>query len=174
MNVIVAVDRHWGIGFQNRLLVRIPEDQKFFRETTTGNVIVMGRKTLESFPNGQPLPNRTNIVLTGKPDYHVKNTVVVHDMDELFAELSRYPSEQIYVIGGGSVYRSLLPYCSVAHVTRIDYAYQADTFFPDLDAAEGWTVTADSEERTYFDLEYTFYKYENRNPLPLPHMAEQT
>lgn len=108
MNIIVAVDKNWAIGCNNKLLVSIPSDMKFFRETTTGNVVVMGRKTLESFPNGMPLKNRTNIVLTGNRDYQVKGAIVVHSMEELLEELKKYNSEQIYVIGGDSVYRQML------------------------------------------------------------------
>ena len=108
MNLIAAVDQNWAIGNKNELLVRIPADQKFFRETTTGKVVVMGRKTLESFPNGLPLKNRTNIVLTHDHTYKVPGAVVVHDMDELHEELKKYDSEDIYVIGGETIYRQLL------------------------------------------------------------------
>lgn len=162
MNLIVAVDKNWAIGNKNQLLVRIPADQKFFRETTTGKVVVMGRKTLESFPNGLPLKNRTNIVLTKDKNYQVSDAIIVHDMDELHAELEKYPSEDIFVIGGESIYRQLLDECDVAHVTKIDFAYEADTYFPNLDELPEWKVTADSEEQTYFDLEYYFYKYEKK------------
>ena len=162
MNIIVAVDKNWAIGCNNKLLVSIPSDMKFFRETTTGNVVVMGRKTLESFPNGMPLKNRTNIVLTGNRDYQVKGAIVVHSMEELLEELKKYNSEQIYVIGGDSVYRQMLPYCDVVHVTRIDQAYEADTYFPDLDQKPEWVITAESEEQTYFDLEYQFLMYKRK------------
>lgn len=162
MNIIVAVDKNWGIGCGNRLLVSIPADMKFFRETTTGKVVLMGRKTLESFPNGLPLRNRTNIVLTKNQDYRVKGALVVHSQEEALEELRKYDSEDVYVIGGESIYRQFLPYCSVAHVTKIDHAYQADAYFPDLDRLPEWTVTADSDEQTYFDLEYTFVKYERK------------
>lgn len=160
MNLIVAVDKNWAIGYGNKLLVSIPQDMKFFRETTTGKVVVMGRKTLESFPGGQPLKNRTNIVLTGNPDYKVKDALVVHDIPSLLRELEQYDQEEIYVIGGESVYRELLPYCKRAYVTRIDHAYQADTHFPDLDQDPAWRMTKVSEEQTYFDLEYVFTIYE--------------
>lgn len=162
MNVIVAVDSHWGIGYNNKLLVSIPSDMKFFREMTTGKVVVMGRKTLESFPNGLPLKNRTNIVLTKNKDYKVKGALVFHSPEEVLEELKKYDSEDIFIIGGESVYRQFLPYCSVAHVTKIDHEYQADAFFPNLDEMEEWEITADSEEQTYFDLEYTFLKYEKK------------
>ena len=160
MNLIAAVDQNWAIGNKNKLLVRIPDDQKFFRETTTGKVVVMGRKTLESFPNGLPLKNRTNIVLTHDKNYQVKDAIVLHSLEELHAELQKYPSEDIYVIGGETIYRQLLDECDVAHITKIDYAYDADAYFPNLDERPEWTITADSEEQTDFDLEYYFYKYE--------------
>ncbi len=160
MNLIAAVDSNWAIGNKNQLLVRIPADQKFFRETTTGKVVVMGRKTLESFPNGLPLKNRTNIVLTHDKNYNVKDAIILHSMEELREELKKYPSEDIYVIGGETIYRQLLDECDVAHITKIDFAYQADAYFPNLDEMPEWKITADSEEQTYFDLEYYFYKYE--------------
>lgn len=162
MNIIVAADKNWAIGLQNKLLVSIPADMKFFRQTTTGNVVVMGRKTLESFPNGQPLKNRTNIVLTSDRSYNVKDAVVVHSIEELLEELKKYDSEDIYVIGGESIYRQLLPYCSLAHVTKIDHEYQADTYFPNLDEDEEWELTGISDEQTYFDLEYVFARYERK------------
>lgn len=160
MNMIVAVDKNWAIGLNNKLLVSIPADMKFFRQTTTGNVVVMGRKTLESFPGRQPLKNRTNIVLSANPGYQVKGAVVVHCLKELLKELENYDSSRIYVIGGASVYDMMLPYCDTVHVTKIDHAYEADAFFPNLDEKPEWKITADSEEQTYFDLEYVFQKYE--------------
>ena len=162
MKAILAADKNWGIGYNNKLLVSIPSDMKFFRETTTGNVVVMGRKTLESFPNGAPLKNRTNIVLTGNRDYQVKDAVIVHSQDELLEELKKYDTEKIYVIGGESVYRMMLPYCDTVYVTKIDRAFQADTFFPDLDEMDEWVMTEESEEQTCFDLEFCFTKYERR------------
>ena len=160
MNLIVAADENWAIGNKNELLVRIPADQKFFRETTMGKVVVMGRKTLETFPNGLPLMGRTKIVLTHDKKFRVPGALIVHDMEELHEELEKYNSEDIYVIGGESVYRQLIDECDVAHVTKIDFAYDADAHFPDLDADPAWERTADSEEQTYFDLEYYFYRYE--------------
>ena len=162
MNLIAAVDKNWAIGKNNKLLVSIPDDMKFFRETTTGKVVVMGRKTLESFPGKKPLKNRVNIVLTSDNSYQVDGAVIVHDMDELHEELKKYDSQDIYVIGGESIYRQLLDECDVAHITKIDFSYEADAWFPNLDEKEEWVVTADSEEQTYFDLEYYFYKYEKK------------
>ena len=160
MNLIAAVDKNWAIGLKNKLLVSIPADMKFFRETTTGKVVVMGRKTLESFPNQRPLKNRVNIVLTKDETYQVKDALVVHDMEQLREELAKYPSEDIYVIGGETIYKQLLDDCDVAHITKIDYAFEADAYFPNLDEMPEWKITQGSEEQTYFDLEYYFYKYE--------------
>lgn len=162
MNLIAAVDENWAIGKNNQLLVRIPADQKFFRKMTTGRVVVMGRKTLESFPNGQPLKNRTNIVLTHNKDYAVKDAIVVHSMDELHEELKKYDSDDVFVIGGEKIYEQLLDECDVAHITKIDFAYDADAYFPNLDQNPDWEITGDSEEQTYFDLEYYFYRYEKK------------
>lgn len=160
MNLIAAVDKNWAIGKDNQLLVRIPMDQKFFRETTTGKVVVMGRKTLESFPNGLPLKNRTNIVLTTNPNYKVKDAIIVHSIEELHEELKNYDSEDIYVIGGEKIYKQLLDECDTAHITKINYTYDADAYFPNLDEKPEWVITGDSEEQTYFDLEFFFYRYE--------------
>lgn len=159
MNLIVAVDKNWAIGKDNQLLVSIPADMRFFREMTLGKIIVMGRKTLESFPNGQPLSDRTNVVITNKKDYKVKNAIVVSSIEECLALLSQYKKEDIYVIGGESIYKQLLPYCETAHVTKIDFSYEADTYFPNLDEMEDWKIEKDSEEQTYYDLEYYFCKY---------------
>ena len=159
MNLIVAVDNRWAIGYKGKLLNSIPEDMKFFRETTTGKVVIMGRKTLESFPNGLPLKKRVNIVITRDKNFFVKDAVIVHSVEEALKEAEKYASEDIYVIGGESIYRQMLPYCDVAHVTKMDYVYQADTYFPNLDEDPEWEIAADSEEKTYFDLEYRFLMY---------------
>ena len=161
MKLIVAVDSNWGIGNKGKLLVSIPEDMKFFRGTTTGHVIVMGRKTLESFPNGNPLPNRTNIVLTRDKNFAKKGVIVVHDLDELDELLKEYKDEEVYCIGGESVYRQLLDRCDEAFVTMIDFAYEADAYFPDL-TKEGWEMVGESEEQTYFDLCYTFTTWKKK------------
>ena len=160
MNLIVAVDSNWAIGCKNKLLVSIPEDMKFFRKTTMKKVVVMGRKTLESFPQGLTLKDRVNIVLTSDKSYHVKDAVIVHDMEELHEELKKYHSDDIYVIGGESIYKQLVDECDVAYVTKIDFAYNADAHFPNLDEKPEWKIIEDSEEQTYFNLEYYILKYE--------------
>ncbi|MBQ1604724.1 MAG: dihydrofolate reductase [Lachnospiraceae bacterium] len=159
MNLIVAVDKNWGIGKNNKLLTSIPADMKFFVSKTTGNVVVMGRKTLESFPNKKPLKNRVNIVLTRNPDYQVEGAIVVRSDEELQAELAKYDSEKIFVIGGESIYKKMLNMCDVAYVTKMDYAYDADAHFPNLDEMDNWELAEAGEEETYFDLEYAFCTY---------------
>lgn len=160
MNLIAAVDENWAIGRGGRLLVSIPDDMKLFRELTTGKVVVMGRKTLESLPNGQPLRDRVNLVLTRNQDYQAKGVTVVHSMEELDLELEKYASEDIFVIGGASIYEQMVDRCDVAYITKIDFAYTADAYCPDLDKKKEWRLVADSEEQTYFDLEYYYLRYE--------------
>lgn len=159
MNIIAAVDANWAIGYRNELLVKIPNDQKWFQKITTGKVVVMGRKTMETFPNGMPLKNRTNIVLTGDRALMVKDAELVYGIEELLEKLKQYNTEDVYVIGGESVYEELLPYCDTAYITKIDYTYQADRYFPNLDNDADWHIESESEEQTYFDLEYYFVKY---------------
>lgn len=159
MKLIVAVDKNWAIGKNNRMMWSIPADMKFFRETTKGNIVIMGRKTLESFPQGQPLKNRVNIVITQNQDYKVKDAIVVHSVEEALKESRKHEGEA-FVIGGESIYRAMLPYCDTALVTKIDYAYEADTWFPNLDEEEDWEMTEEGEEQTCFDLEFAFTKYE--------------
>lgn len=159
MNLIVAVDKKWAIGKNNKLLVSIPADMRFFRQKTTGKVVIMGKNTLESFPGGQALKNRTNIVITHDSEYKVKDAIVVNSVEAALKEAEVYRTEDVYIIGGSSVYRQMLQYCDTAYVTRIEYNYEADTYFPDLDELEEWEIDSVSEEQTYYDLEYAFYKY---------------
>ena len=162
MNLIAAVDSNWAIGNKERLLVSIPNDHKHFREETTGKVVVLGRKTLQTFPQGLPLKNRTNIILSRDRNYEVKDALVVHSVEEFLEELKKYNEEDVYVIGGESIYRAMLSKCDMAFVTKIDRAFDADTYFPDLDANPEWAVTAESEEKTYFSICYAFRRYERR------------
>ena len=160
MNMIVAVDENWAIGNKGELLVRIPNDQKMFRNETINKVVVLGRKTMDTFPQKQPLPKRTNIILTRNPEYTVQDAIVVHSVEELLEELKNYNSEDVYIIGGDSVYQQMLPYCDVAHVTYIEQSYAADSYFPNLDKDPEWALVAESDEQTYFDITYYFRKYE--------------
>ncbi|MCD7716579.1 MAG: dihydrofolate reductase [Lachnospiraceae bacterium] len=160
MNLIAAVDENWGIGYRGKLLVSIPKDMKLFQEMTMGKVVVMGRRTLESLPGGLPLAGRVNVVLTSNRNFKARNAFVVHSVPDALETLKNYSDEDVFVIGGESIYRQFLPYCSVAHITKISQKFETDVYLPDLDEAGDWKITADSEEQTYFDLEYRFLKYE--------------
>lgn len=160
--MLVASDANWAIGCKNQLLVSIPNDHKTFRQMTEGKVIVLGRKTLATFPQGLPLQNRTNMILSGNPSFSVKGAQIMHSLEELLAALGGYPDEDIYIVGGESVYRMMLPYCDTVHVTRIDHAYEADAYFPNLDKLPEWEIAEESEEQTYFDIPYTFVRYERK------------
>lgn len=162
MNLIAAVDKNWAIGNRGKLLVTIPADQKLFREETAGKVVVMGRKTFESLPGGQPLSGRINVVLTRNRAYRKKGIVAVYDLKEALEYLKQFADDDIYIIGGEEIYREFLPYCNTAHITYIDYVYEADTFFPDLEKAADWIVTAESDEQTYFSICYEFRRYEKK------------
>ena len=159
LKMIAACDLNWGIGKDGKLLVSIPADKKFFRAKTEGSVIIMGRKTLESLPGGRPLPDRRNIVITTGTGLKAPDVLAVHSPEEAVRAAASFGTEESFVIGGGEIYRALLPYCDTAYITRIDYAYDADTFFPDLDADPGWRRTEEGEEQTYFDLVYRFDVY---------------
>lgn len=158
MNLIVAVDKNWGIGCKNELLVSIPADMRFFRKETTNKVVVMGRRTLESFPNGQPLKNRVNIVIT-KKHVEIPGAIVVHSVEEALEVVKDYSSGDVYVIGGASIYEQMLPHCDKAFVTKVDFSYAADSYFPNLDEKPEWILEEESEEETYHDLVYKFTKY---------------
>ncbi len=142
--LIASVDRNWGIGKENELLKPIPEDLKRFAKLTRGNLIIVGRKTLETFPNKKPLPDRVNIVLTRNESYYCEGAVVVHDLDSLFSAIKDYAGT-IYVCGGESVYRQLLPYCSKAFITRIDESYDADKHLENLDESPDWVLTGQGQ-----------------------------
>ena len=159
MKAIVAVDSNWAIGNKGQLLVSIPADQKNFRNETIGKTIVYGRKTLETFPQQVVLPKRNNIILSTKPDYRVKDAAVVHSRQELLDLVSDLDTNDVYIIGGESVYREFLNLCDTAIVTFIDKEYQADTYFPNLDKDPEWELSEESEEQVYFDITYTYRTY---------------
>ncbi len=162
MNLIVAVDNNWGIGYNNNLLVSIPADKKFFKNMTIGKTIIMGRKTLESFPGGAPLAGRNNIVITSKKNYNAKGAYVVHDIDEAIKRAHELSADDdIFVVGGGRVYADMLDMCKKAYITKVDYTYSADTFFPNIEKKEHWKLESESEEQTCFDIVYSFCTYTN-------------
>lgn len=161
MNAIVAVDQNWGIGYEGCLLVHIPEDLRYFRKNTLGKVVVMGRKTFDSLPGKQPLADRTNIVLSRDPLFD-PGCRVCRSMEELYQELSLYPPEDIYIIGGASVYAALLPYCGRVLVTKIQKICVADCYFPDLDCNEEWMLVNEGPVKDHGDVTYSFTEYRRR------------
>lgn len=162
MDIIVAVDEKWGIGKDGDLLHRISADMKYFRQMTTGNVLVMGRKTLESFPNKKPLPNRVNIVLTKNREYTAEGVVLCHDMAELPELLKGYADKKIFVAGGGTIYAQLLPQCERAYVTRIRESYPADTVFPNLDENPDWVLAEEGELQEENGVRFSFDVYKRK------------
>ena len=164
MRAIFCADEKWGIGKDNGLLFSLPKDMKFFRETTKGKVVVMGRKTLESFPGGQPLKGWVNIVLSSKEAK--EGTVGAKSLDELFELLKNYPEDEVFVIGGESVYNALLPYCSEVYVTKVAADGKADTFVPDLDKEEAFVLAAEGEPVEDNGYTLRFCTYKNRAPKP--------
>lgn len=142
MKAIVAVDNNWGIGNKGNLLISLPEDQKdVFRRYTIGNTVVLGRKTLDTFPGSRPLKGRKNIVLSRNTDLVIEGALILHSTDELKEYMHRHMEEQLFVIGGEEVYRLLLPLCDEVIVTRIDARFEADTFFPNLENMADWIET---------------------------------
>ena len=163
MKLIAAIDNHWNIGKDGGLLVHIPQDMKFFREKTMGKVVVMGRKTLESFPGKKPLKGRTNIVLTTDPEYTAAgDVIIVHSLEELAGVLSGYDENDIFVIGGGSIYRQLLPMCQTAYITKVNVCCEADTSIPDLDKDPDWMLRYIRKGGVHNGMEYQFCTYLRR------------
>ena len=165
IRAIVHADKEWGIGKDNDMMFSLPADMKFFRQTTLGHTVVMGGNTLRSFPNGNPLKNRVNIVLSRG---QVRDDcVIVRSYDELFAELKRRKEEEIYIIGGGEIYKALLPYCDEALVTKVDAIGGASVFFPNLDDDENFTLVYESEpiEDNGHTIRFTTYKNENKREI---------
>ena len=164
MNIIVAVDKKWGIGNKGKLLVSIPRDKKLFREETTGKVIIMGHNTLLSLPGSQPLAGRENIVLSRDKSLSIKGATVFNSVDACIDYLRKnnIKDSDVFVIGGESVYNDFLPYCDIAHITYIDYEYEADRHFLNLDISNEWSLVLETEEETYFDIPYTFRLYKRK------------
>lgn len=164
MKLIVAVDENWGIGKKGDLLKSIPDDMKYFREKTRRAILVMGYNTLLSFPGSKPLPGRLNIVLADVPGLRVPGTVVCGTMDQLLSLLEDFCSDDLYVIGGGMMYRQLLPYCDTSLITKMRFKGDADTFIPNLDELPEWSVISESEIKDYDGLAYSFVEYHNAAP----------
>lgn len=165
MELVVNVTENWGIGMENNLLVTISADLKRFRQLTTGRTVILGRKTLDTFPGGRPLKNRRNLIFSGNPAYSVEGAEVVHTLDELKAVLQ--PGEPVSVIGGASIYELLLPYCRTARVTKTLLTVPADRFFPNLDALPNWQRTDASDILEENGIRFQYVDYVNTNPLSL-------
>ncbi len=165
MNIIVAVDKNWGIGYQNKMLYNFKKDKEFFGEMTTNKVLVVGRITLEELLNNNPPKRRINICLTSKKNYKKEGAYIVNTLDELFEKLSFYNSDNVYVIGGESIYSQLLPYANVCYVIKVDDESECDAYFENLDKNKNWRVTKNTNP--YFENNKVFYfcKYENSKPL---------
>lgn len=163
MNAIVVADRSWAIGRDGGLLFSLPTDMNRFRSLTMGGAVILGRKTLESFPGGRPLPKRKNIVITRRKDLQVEGAVVVSSLAEALDAAGDTPPDQIWVIGGGSVYTALLERCKRVYLTKVDaQAEDPDTFFPNLDKLPGWGVEHESESVEENGLTFRFVEYINQ------------
>ena len=160
MNLIVAVAKDWGIGCENQLLFRIPEDQKYFRAATIGKVVVMGHSTFKSLPGGKPLKDRTNIVLSRDAVLSIPDVIVCNSTEQLLEQLKAYNPDDVFIIGGAKVYSEFLNLCNKAYITKIDAVLPADTFFPKLDEMVNWKLTEESEIKEHNGLTFKFCIYE--------------
>lgn len=155
MNVIVAVDQNWAIGKDGDQLVYLKEDLKRFRTLTSGHTVILGRKTLATFPGGRPLKNRRNLILSRNSQFQAEGAEVFSSVEELVQKADK----DAFVIGGASVYEQLLPYCDTAYITKIHAAFPADTYFPDLDKSEEWKVREESESVEQDGISYHYVTY---------------
>lgn len=166
MDAIVNVTENWGIGLKNRLLVSISADLRRFRALTEGKTVVLGRKTLETFPNGKPLKHRRNIIMSTDSAYTVEGAEVCHSLPELFTMLQDINKDEVCLIGGASLYEALLPYCSHVVATKTYLTLPADRFFPNLDELSNWHITARSELQEENGIRFQYFVYENQTPRP--------
>lgn len=168
MKLIVAVDENWGIGKNGDLLLSIPDDMLYYRATTRGKVVVMGYTTLLSLPKSKPAPGRLNLILANIPGLKVSGAVVCDSMEQLLRLIGCFQPDDVFDIGGGSMYRQLLPYCHRAHITKMRFDGGADTMIPNLDKLPEWSVKNESEIKEYNGIRYSFLEYENACPTALP------
>ncbi|MBQ8468452.1 MAG: dihydrofolate reductase [Clostridia bacterium] len=160
MNFIVAVDNNWAIGKKGGLIYNLPSDLAYFKKMTSGKVVVMGERTYLSLPK-KPLPNRTNIVLSADGNKY-DGAICVSSLDELSAELKKYDTENVFVIGGASVYNLLMDNCRLAYITKINAEKPADTYINNLDKKPNWRLAAQSQVFEENGLNFTFCVYENK------------
>lgn len=162
MNAIAAVSLDWGIGRENDLLFHIGEDMKRFRALTLGGTVIMGRKTLDSMPGGDPLPRRRNIVLTRQKEIARAGVETAASVEEVLSLVAGEDPEKVWVIGGGEIYRQMLPYCRLCYLTRVYARPESDAFFPDLDTLPQWQVLRSGAIVSDGTLDYQFIEYINR------------
>ena len=167
MNAIVNVNPHWGIGKDGKLLVSVPADLRRFRDLTLGKTVIYGRKTLATFPDEKPLPDRENIILSKDAGFSAEGATVCHSLDELKSLLRDRYSENVFVIGGQSVYKLLVPYCEKAYVTFSYTELKADAFFPNLNNKENWLVTSIEPTQIEGKVPFRFVEYTNSTPQKL-------
>ncbi len=163
MNFIVAVSKDYAIGKDNNLLFNLPSDLKYFKQMTTGKVVVMGQNTYLSLPK-RPLPNRINIVLSNDYNFNDNSIIIVRSVEELFRELEKYNTDDVMICGGASVYNLMMDYCKTAYITMIDASVPADTFIHNLDKKNNWTLIKESETMHENGLNFTFREYHNASP----------
>ncbi len=161
MKAIAAVSQSWGIGRDNNLLFHIPQDMKFFRSQTADSVVIMGRKTLESFRQAKPLPKRINIVLTRDRAYEKEGAVIVHSAEEALSEAEKY-GKKIFVIGGAEIYALFLDRCDQCLITKVEADPEADSFFPNLDRKKDWFLADQGSEAEDGGLKFRFTTYKKR------------
>lgn len=162
MKAIVAVDLNWGIGKGRELLQFIPEDMKFFKEKTLGNVVIMGRETFESLPGKNPLVNRKNIVLSRDPNFTDDRFTICRSIEEALEEVKGVDSDKVFVIGGEKIYKQFLPYCSELFITKIQKEYDADKYFPNIDSENQFKLKYKSDMKNHNGLEFYFTTYEKQ------------
>ncbi len=163
MKLILAADRNWAIGYQNGLLCHLSGDLKFFKEKTYGKTVIMGRLTQESLPGAKPLPGRRNIVLTTRKDYAPEGFFTAHSEEELKELLEDCDTDEVFVMGGGRVYRDFLPKCDTCYITKIDAEFPADTWFVDLDESDEFEPVWESEPMEEKGIGYCFFEYRRKN-----------
>lgn len=160
MNLIVAADKKWGIGRDNGLLASIPTDMKYFKEHTMDKVVVMGRRTLESMPGGRGLPKRINYVLTSNPEFEAERCITVNTEDELWEKLSEYDPDDVFLIGGATLYNRFYKLCDRLYVTKMDADLNADTFITNFDEDPGFRIVSESDPVTENGITFRFVVYE--------------
>lgn len=169
MKLVVAVDKNWGIGFKGELLARVRADLRYFQSLTKGNVVILGSKTLSTFPGGRVLKDRTNIVLSRRQEYQPEGAIVCRSIEDLLSELKNFDDDNVYVIGGATVYEQLLPYCNTAYITKFDKSFECDAYFPNLDLSDEWVLDCVGEAQrtnpetdTEKDMDFYFCTYKRK------------